>query len=205
MTDKKKSIRLNNHLRDFIIRKFIDNAFSLRREALKEASYALNERIYNDIYPEHIRARMEELPKGWLPKSNEFKVYFGTEGRGGMCRPSLKTERLFPYSAYSGGYSTPALKVYEENHQLYIEHEEHTSKCDSLKKESAKAEQMIRAIVYSCNNTRTLIAAWPECEDVVLSICDDTYESNKQHLPAIPTAELNTLLGLRPADTQENA
>lgn len=189
---KLKTLRLTNQVRDEILKRIVDDQLRKQADKIAERRFSLSTKVYNDIYSKAMRDKMEELDNGWLPETTEFVVQFGGTSSG-ACRRMLREKKRFLHKHVDSYNRT--IKVYEDEHRFTKEHDEITREEDKLAEQFSKAKMQAKAVVYSCNTTKTLKEVWPEIADIVSEFEPKGDEENGTSIIPVITG-LNELLGL---------
>lgn len=154
--------------------------------------------VYADVYPEHDRARMEELPVGWLPEQSSISVQFGTRFQapafcgaiddgtfGFLPRPHGIWRRVQQRHVHA------CAKVYDHEHELSQLFERLAHRKSQLGSDIDSTRRQIIATLATIGTIARLKEVWPEAAPFA-----ERFEVKRVNLPAVPTAQLNQLLGL---------
>lgn len=188
-----KSQKLSTDKRDAIALKLLDKKFADIEAEIQKKKYAFNLEIYNSIYDEATRRKMNRLPKGWLPEKDEFAVYFEGGAYGGRCRPDLEKPKRFLHKHES--LYVP-IKAFDSSTEIHKKHEDISKEIEDSREERKKMNREVWAILNSANTTKQLIELWPEIEDIVKELFDNEASVSGYNLPAVNMADINKKLGL---------
>lgn len=197
------STRLTNDLREVIADAVLRHRFTEQVDALIADRATLADAIYNDLYRKSDREKMEALPKGWLSEEPNIGVQFGSSGcryeniefggqfygKLGALRTKHEDERV--YRRVPDKHRSGCAKVYEDAHKLSVRHQELEDRLSAMKADFDAAHRQTMAALASVNTIKSLIKAWPEVEPFAAK-----FEDAPRHLPSVPTAKLNEMLGL---------
>lgn len=187
-----KSQKLNQHTRESILRSVIRDAFKTTEEEIEVEREKLSEAIYNDVYDTQTQKKMNELPEGWLAKTQYFHVQFGSDSSG-YCRRVFNEPKVALAKHLES--SRQCIKIYDEDHKLSKWHKELTDKMKKMSDDYDKAHTQAAAIINSCNTTKQLKEAWAEIAPYVERY--ESQEDRKCTALAPITDELNLILGLK--------
>lgn len=208
------STRLNADIRqalhdDLLGYRFKDTVADLRRDwAL------LAEAVYNDIYPSDVQARMQSLPKGWLPTQTYVQVQFATStvqltftGNKRQYGYSLSDDEkrafaivyppqvdavlhLFPEHQSNGA----TVKLYEAREPLATRYELLSRRHADFVNDLKAAHKATAQAVKGATTIEALIAAWPEVEPFAKKYLG--VQPASRQLPVVQRDVLNKQLGL---------
>lgn len=211
------AVRLTKHIREDILARVLNHAFQERAQNMLDAERAFVEEVWNAIYSEAERARMAELPSGWLPEDDDFKVSFDGEVQGLYFRTGL--DHSLPHwvkKTYGGG--TVEINVPDHGkcdrrmpsaaargNVLKVLTGEIVKRFSNLQEARAQLEKQYADVYRTAENTlssvstvKKLIEVWPEIEAFASHWLDEDSDA-KAILPDIPRARLNEQLHLPPA------
>lgn len=211
------STRLTRNIREALMKKLITRAFRERAQTLVERQCDFAGRVYDDALKPHLE-RIAAIPEGWLPTDDDIKVSFGSHytqldfgnglshtihhalrSAGAKARTDKagnRIERRFP-SKFRG----VCAKVYAATHPLSEEFHNLQVEQEALVAEIERAQRTTKSTLESVTTVKKLIEVWPEVEEFAKQYLDNG--ERKAVLPAIPRAELNSQLGLPPAERVE--
>jgi hypothetical protein len=190
--------RLTKDIRDEIVMDLLRHSFKDRIEALYAERSALAQKIYEDAFSADARKKMQALPDGWLPEVNSINVRLGSdytsfEFSGGLygdinriMKCKQPESRRIPFK-FRGG----CVASYEATHSLALEHERIGNLRKSLWEEIESAKRAATTAVNAVSTVKRLIEVWPEVDPFA-----SKHSTEKPQLPAVPTAQLNKILGL---------
>jgi hypothetical protein len=184
-TDKIPSVRLTNQDRDSVVKAAIQESFTERHRALKAEEDRLARRCYDTVFPASVRKAAASMPAGWLRSDTCLRFNVGglnirlDIAGDGLRVPSQQwnCERL-------GNVADEALIV---EVQAFLQAR------DGLKAEREKAQQSLKALLYSVTTLKALRDLWPEGEPFFRGLASKT---GAPGLPAPQITELNAMLGL---------
>jgi hypothetical protein len=153
MTNSRK---LNNSIRDLIIDEALRESFGGKESQLQKLKFEVSLKLYNDIYSEKEREKMKNLPNGWLPIKNSFRVVMGGYGHTQIY---LETDLLF--FDFHMSYGRP-VKVYSEGDNLFSIYDSYEKINTEVVGKRGKAYKMLRALLYSVKTTGQLKKIWAE-------------------------------------------
>ncbi len=120
------SMRLTNAHRDEILSRALKHAFGAQVEKLRDAYISLANDVYDDVFSEADRKRIDAMPEGWLPVDGEVYVCFSSShcrlafnGRNArirgqnLCEIGATVYRRFPNKQRGA-----CLEVYSAAHKL---------------------------------------------------------------------------------------
>lgn len=204
------SIRLTVSMKDQVERRLIHYRFKEEAETLVGDYAQLAEDVYEDVYPELTRKKMEGLPKGWLPHRPGIKVQLGADftelsfsGKcygeiaqaGGSSGAQRGTQHLFPYSDQSS-----CVKQYEATHDIASRYSELEGRYKDLEERIRAAKRAARSAMDSVTTINRLKEVWPEIAPFV-----ESFENRPNQLPAVSRPDLNGILGLPVEDVEKVA
>lgn len=196
--------RLNAEVRYDIVNAAIKHAFAVKIEALRADHEALALAIYNACYPPAVQKRMNDLPKSWLPTRSILTIRVGSDdhqfmlsgsearygGRGEFpdfhIKDAKDVYKRVPYGDHSG-----TIKVFDHNHEIAEPIAKFVQKRQVLYDELCAARNKTAATVNTFYTSEKLVEAWPEIAPFIPANMKPTVQ-----LPAVPTADLNAMLGL---------
>ncbi|SFJ68625.1 Nmad5 family putative nucleotide modification protein [Methylobacterium brachiatum] len=184
-TDKIPSVRLTNQDRDNVVKAAIQASFTDRHRALKVEEDRLARRCYDAVFSEKVRKAVAVIPAGWLRADTCLRFNVG----GMNIRLDVAGEGL---RVPSQQWNCERLgNVADES--LIAEVQAFLQARDGLKAEREKAQQSLKALLYSVTTLRALRDLWPEGEPFFRGLASKT---GAPGLPAPQIAELNAMLGL---------
>lgn len=197
--------KLTNWIRESIAKDLMKHRFADQALQLVRDRAALAADVYNDVYCEADRRKMVALPSGWLCSDRNITVQFG-DGRGfeqlhfsgavyGEVGTVLKdpiepVEMLVTHQHERG-----CAKVYELTHPFSLRRDDLRARDKDLGEAIRTARRQTEQALLKATTIKRLIELWPEIEPFA-----SDYEEKPKPLPALPTSELNALLGLPVAE-----
>lgn len=174
--------KLTKYIRDDILKAAVDHRFGPEYVALDRREGLLATKVYRAVFHADFE-RMTSLPDGWLYETNSVCVQLGTQ------HTQLRSEKdiRLPWSKRGD-----CLAVFDGSHPFAEEYEAILRDRKDLDARRKKAKNAARSVLYSVSTVKQLVKVWPEVTEFV------PLDSKPAQLPALPIAELNGLLGLRP-------
>lgn len=206
------SIRLTTSIKEQLERELIRYRFSEEASTLVGDYAQLAHDVYDDVYSELTRKKMEALPKGWLPHRGGIGVQFGDIGSSyaelnfsGKCYGEISyaggregndrgANRLVPYSDVSG-----CTKRYEATDPMAERYDSLEARYKDLEERIRVAKKVARSAMDSVTTINRLKEVWPE-----IAPFTERFETRPNQLPTISRPDLNGILGL-PVETKEKA
>lgn len=195
--------RMTNSIREAIANAVMRHRYEAPVKALIAAKAEFAIKVYEDLYAKSTREKMNALPEGWLPSSDNVAVTFGasydrvyfngyTSGKLASVVPSDDNRRKAVCLRMLGKHSSGGCaKVYEATHALSIAHSNLEAKERDLKAEFDATRRQVEAAISSVSTVKRLIEIWPEVAPFA-----EKYEDEKPKLPSLPTEQLNKILDL---------
>ncbi len=198
------SIKLNTWSRAGLLTKLLTHRFRDEIAALQQARAEFAERLYQAIYSETERRKMNALPKGWLPNVSELKFQsagvvakvdlggciYSTEIRS-IAERREPVERRVTFAAHQGHYNHVSIAL-EADHPLSIEWAKLEAARGDLEQAIAVAKAQANSVLASVTTTGRLKEVWPESAPFVADIEGEPIKLP----PALPIASLNSLFAL---------
>jgi hypothetical protein len=151
-----KNVRLNDRVREAILRRILEHAFGKAREAIAADRESLARLVYDDVYPSDIQRKMLRLPEGFFETGTQICV-----SMGGQCVQFDIPDRLV---AWKHHYFNRPAATYPADHPFTKLHNELHARTLRLDEESSRARAQAMAVLQSCETCKQLVAAWPEAE-----------------------------------------
>lgn len=186
------SVKLSTHHRNNIRKTLLLDKFAARREANKKRLQEIAERIYRQVFPEHLEAKLNEVPETWLPRVNQ--ICFRVCAEHHMV--DLDRWVRVPYEKLWNSGHTVCLVNLLPPDPIALAYVEYRDEKMRLEKEESKVSDEINAVLYSVTTANKLMQVWPEIKPLVERICGAPQTVN---LPAPRVDHLNQLLGLKVA------
>lgn len=197
--------RLTNGMRETILENLIKHKYDAIKPVMMKERAGIALAIYNRVYNPKVRAKMDELPDGWLQTHNDIMIRFETENMrfafNGYhsnytnhvlryiydCNVASITKK-FPHSDLKG--STLAV-INKSNDELGLRIYEHIKLETQYCTEIRNLKKTLENTLASFTTTEKLVEAWSEVKEFVPGPV-----VTATNLPAIPVADLNKSLGL---------
>lgn len=202
------SVRLTMSIKEQIERRLIRYRFAEEAQQLVADYAQLASDVYDDLYPEITRKKMEAMPKGWLPRVASVGAQFGESSSryiqlsfDGKCYGEIAkaggrdkeadydSPRPVPYSDKDG-----CLKCYGVSDPLSERYSSLEERWTALEANIRAARRAAKSAMDQVTTLNRLIEVWPEIAPFTEGF------ANKTSLPAIPRSDLNGLLGLPKED-----
>lgn len=177
--------RITKQLLEAMLNTLLDNAFA--DDLQKAQQYRLNagEKIYQDIYGEHLIA-MESLPKGWLEKSHYFFVCISGE------RHSIDLNEARIIGVRHHEYYHQA-KLYVGDEPVVLDYLKCNKEQDDIKDKRSIMCREVTALLESVTTFKKLWEIWPECKPLLEKYAVKPVPSL---FPAVQIKNINDGLGL---------
>lgn len=193
--------KLTTWMRECIVKDLLKHRFGRAAQEFVALKSALALDVYHDVFSEDERKAMAGLPRGWLPEVAKLGVQFG-DGRNYV-------ELSFNGATYGaiagvlpeglGAFNMPVpnrnehgcAKVYEATHAFSERYDALKGRQSDLEREIDTAKRQAEAAIMSASTINKLVTLWPEVEPFTVR-----HVPKAAPLPALPTSELNALLGL---------
>jgi hypothetical protein len=216
-------VRIRANIRDEIVQNLLNRRFmkeNLEIDQLKEDLKAKERKMYDLAYKacftEAQIAKMDSLPKGWLPIASHGKLriedpknpenyreeeakwtdgfYYEDEGDDG------KRPVPFKNTLHGGGYY---MNVITMDHPYVLAKEAHaeayrelTSKQSALRDAKRAAEQKVLTIIESVTTIKRLLEIWPEVHEFL----PELVSGEAGQVPATLISEINAEFGIEPVE-----
>lgn len=208
------STRLCVWMKDAIISRLLQHAFSVQVLDLINDQGVFARRVFDDVVKPGEQVRLGELPPGWVPEVEQITVkmkegasveqlnlngYYGIYGELSQAlaqgdRESVATiNRRCPYRVKGG-----VCAVYSVGDPLQVAHEDLENRAKTLRGQVTDAEKVMRGTLDSFSTVNALIKGWPEVEPFASRYIDRP----STQLPVVPRARLNAMLDL-PVETAQ--
>lgn len=188
-----KNPRLTNELRRKIRKAVLEHRFASDEAALKETEDSIGKAVYDELYPDGspARDRLFSSPvDGEYCWTNEVHCVFkGNHGSKTFLlpesRPFLhKHVRVYENSAY--------VEIGPDGH-IAVLRQKYKDRKDSLDEARKDAGSLVWAVLEKATTIKKLVEIWPEIEPFI----PQDVTAPVVNLPAVPTEEINALLGLK--------
>ncbi|HFG6953857.1 Nmad5 family putative nucleotide modification protein [Acinetobacter baumannii] len=171
---------LRERMRDCVINKTFDSKF----DALNKQKVEVSEKIYLDIYGNHIET-MNKLPKGFLKGCSYLYIAIGGQEH---CL-YFSSDKL---KAYNHDRWDKA-KLYVGDEPLAVEFMNVVNALEKLEKERDRMRREVFSLLDSVQTFKKLWEVWPESKTL---LADFEKKPIVALLPAIQIQKLNDALGL---------
>lgn len=203
--------RLTNSIKDALMSDLLKRAFKKRGDEMIARNVDYAHRLYEDALAPHLKL-INSLPKGWLELDDDIKIQLGAEIKqirfvgtlaawcltDDMRKAGIEIQRDKQYKPFPSIYKSACVKPYPGDHPLVLEYDKLKNDWDDLHSEIREAAATARGAMDSVSTVKKLIEVWPEVETLATKYLEDG--ERKAILPAIPRAQLNTLLDLPPEE-----
>lgn len=176
-------MKLSNVMRDQIVVNAVETVFKERREALAEETNALAMLGYQDLYPEHIQAKIYGLPEDFFVQHRDLDLVLG----GHKVKVILASSKRF--AACHSDYGNRAVPVVKDS-SLWNRATMFDIVRDRLKSDVKSFEREMSAFLISITTTEMLKKSWPEGEPYYSPVIP----KEAGQLPAILPERINTLI-----------
>lgn len=184
--------RLTKTLREQMRRCVLDNAFKAKEEALGKQKVEISDKIYNDIYGEHL-ATMNKLPKGYLQRKGY--LYIAIAGQEHCLYFSESKLTAYNHDRWDKA------KLYAGDEPLAKEFLAVVDALEKLNTQRAAMRREIDALLNSVHTFKKLWEVWPESKSLLEKFEDKPAVAM---LPAIQIDKLNVALGLSVGEQGES-
>jgi hypothetical protein len=191
-TNQKKeipmSVRLTNAMREIICRELLKQRFEAEEEAFLNDRMDFADRCYDAAFTPEEREIMSKLPDGYMPARSEIVFGFGGEWHVLRFRNAKKVpyadSNSWYFDRFAFGVTSPMTREWAA----------HLDRKSSLQKKKDEAKTKIMAILCGVSTVKSLLKTWPEVAPWLPASAIDA----STNLPAIPVAEVNAMLNLKP-------
>lgn len=184
-TDKIPSVRLTNQDRDNVVKAAVEASFADRQQALKVEEDRLARRCYATVFSASVRKAAASIPSGWLPEDRVLRFNVGGLNiRLDVIGDALRVPAQHAHRERLGNVADEGLIA---EVQAFLQAR------DGLKAKREKAQQSLKALLYSVTTLKALRDLWPEGEPFFRGLASKT---GAPGLPAPQITELNAMLGL---------
>ena len=184
------SIRLTNTMRELIRNRLLEKRFAPEEKALQDAFTKLADDIGRSLLTPKQWKMVEELPEGWLKKTNGVRAAFAGQRKDLTMGAAL----AFPDSLYGDSYYRRDVEaLFPADHKFTERFTQLTQREAELKQERQQCKREIEGVLSSCSTLGKLHEIWPESKQV----SGDMGTPPASHgVPAIVINDLNAKLGL---------
>lgn len=174
-------MRLTNQIRQDILKALLDQRFEKEQNENKRQLDALGEKIYNSVYTPELLGLMAQLPGNSFRKVSRLTARFGTDYHSF----NLPKVRELLHLHHQVCFEIPL------DSELGKEYTDLRNKHNELNDKRSETSRKVLATLNSVTTMHKLLKVWPEVEPFVKG-----YLFSSPNLPALPTQELNKLLGI---------
>ena len=191
-------VRLNNDMRDLILKRAIEHRFKKLAEDLnnKHAEFAL--KVYRSLFTAKEASLIESLPKGWLREGSEFQVqiagaytYLSLNGSSAFLGIPI-TKKEVTMRRIPAKFASAAATVIDAGTPLADEHSYLANETQAIKEKIREAERSLRAVLNNAKSLGALLKSYPELEPFTKGMTPERLAT----LPAVPREKLNSMLDL---------
>lgn len=201
------TVKLNAHIRSSIRDRLMRHKFEEEIRQLTMAFAEFSEEVYKYRYDEVDREMLEAPEKGWFPESSSITVKFGPGSEGyttlpyngrydmngllskhgprGKDRPDTLYRRMASKDIHTVAVEFPI------THRLSKRFFERKRWRDSLEETMHYTDKQVMAALNSVTTIGALLKEWPEVKPFA-----EDWTGPRPGLPALPTYQLNNMLGL---------
>jgi len=179
------SDRLNQTMRDEIIKRLIAHRFQATLDEHTRREFELAEAVYSATYNGIIQEKMNGLPKGWLEESSEIRLTFGGRNSHAQFQDEKPRRFLSEHMRWGeGNLAFPATSpLTKQFHSLERDKE-------LIRVEMTDVRNQVRAQLRHFTTIKKLRKEWPQIEQFTQGL------GTTPMLPALPLQKLNDMLGL---------
>lgn len=177
--------RLTNDIRNEICESAITASFKKQNDKLKAEETKIGMQLYRSLYKKSELDIIAKLDKKWLDIDECLRFNCGGFDLTFCVEPGVAVPQREGYGCRRLGNITDPDLVYKA--------QDFAKRKEDAKAEERKAEQALRAVLFSVNTVKRLAEVWPEGAayyDYLLAEVENT------GVPAIKMQELNAMLGL---------
>ena len=174
-------MRLTNQIRQDILKALLDQRFEKEQNENKRQLDALGEKIYHSIYTPELLGLMAQLP------GNSFRRVSNIMARCGRNYRSFNLPKVVELLHF---HHQVCVEIPAES-ELGKEYFDILRKHDELRDNRTEMERKVLTTLNSVTTMHKLLKVWPEVEPFVKGRL-----FSSPNLPALPTQELNKLLGI---------
>jgi hypothetical protein len=181
--------RLNASIREHIMRKALEHAFTKRRAELDKRQARWGAAVYRECMTPTGLKMVKRMPENWLVMTSSMRVEFAGEremvtiAHGDKTLPVPGTWAPNAY-AYSKPPRIPASHPLNEERLLLSRDEQ------AIHDDKQRVRGNLHALLMAHSTLESLIKNWPECK----KFCPPA--PAQVTALALPVAELNKMLGL---------
>jgi len=218
------STRLAISIKDTLVSKLVEHAFTKRAKDLIEKELAFAQKVYDEVMDTKIvtydngkqktmKQALKALPKRWRSTDDDFQVEFAGQCQqihkyNGLSRSFSENKNLpgvavVPSSERTSWDFEPnqssyrAMAQFDASHELSIQFTELSNARKDLLEEIASAKRSARATMDSCATVQKLIVLWPEVKQFAAQFLTQE-KAAAVMLPIVAREKLNAALDLPP-------
>jgi hypothetical protein len=178
-------------MRDEILASVVSKAFDDESVQIVKDLQSLARRVYDDVYPEDVRQKLQAVPPEFLNMCFSVCASFGGDIDSLVFGNDLQLPISHKHERYNG------MKMFPPSHPICKAHEHLKQRQISLKDRRNKARLDAKAVLFGCTTTKQLVSAWPE----VASFVEKYIPTGDGKSPpvvalAVCMKDLNKVLGL---------
>lgn len=202
-----KNFKLTNSTRDTIVSHLMEGKFDTQSDTILKRRIALADKVYQRMYKPAIRAKMLELPSGWLPELDQICCNLGKQ----------RAKLQFDGHPKNLKFGAAWLQEVDSNtdRRRFLAEDQHNreftiSEPDPLVQEYWAIKQLtgnlsddytrlrneVKGIIYGSTTSTGLVERWPEVAPFLENLIPVAIIGN---LPAVKLDAINEKLGLRKA------
>lgn len=195
------AIRLNREMRSEICDALMLHRFEQPLRDLFAKRAELADKLHRDVYKRQL-SKMDELPEGWLPTYSGIKVQAGADVyffnfNGVWSVRSGPGTVIYAVEVASDQRRCPAMdssydvkKVYDAGSAMADEITDIVRETQQMEQSISEAQKQVGVTLDQFVTVEKLVEAWPEVTPFIPE------KQRPVSLPALPTQQLNDMLGL---------
>lgn len=191
-------VRLNNDMRDLILKRAIEHRFKKLAEDLNDKHAEFAHKVYRSLFTAKEASLMESLPKGWLREVSGFKVqiaghytHLSLNGSSSFLDLTI-TKNEVTLRRIPDKFANAAATVIDSGTPLADEYSSLANETQALKEKIREAKRSLRAVLNNAKSLGALLKSYPELEPFTKGMKPERLAT----LPAVPREKLNSLLDL---------
>lgn len=176
-------VRLNNKVRDKIVKEALSKAFGdkTKKHKEKQLKFAQACRVYMFGGPAKFK-KLKEVVEANPDLPVHIKEWAGVNIGG-----------LFSYFDFPKDIHPKKDITIPGDHKLAAEFNKLISEKSKISEDRKSLSATLNGLLYSVNTTKQLLEVWPECKEL---LSESEVEPKKDNLPAIQMAEINKQIGI---------
>lgn len=202
-----KNFKLTNSTRNIIVTRLMEGKFDTQSDAILKRRIALADKVYQRLYKPALRARMVELPSGWLPELDQICCNLGDQWARLQFDGHPKNLKFGSTRLQEVGSNTDRRRfLAEDQHNreftitepdpLVQEYWTIKQLTENLREDHTRLSNEVKGIIYGSTTSTGLVERWPEVAPFLENLIPVTIVGN---LPAVKLDAINEKLGLRKA------